>query len=236
VSGANAVYGGIARPAQVPLNGPTLSLRATKPISYEDDQLDGVESSSSLYDLNSLAPTIFSGGRSPSHDPPKDFGKKGGLRPDKQMPPELLADHTNSDPGEEVQHPGDFSRSGHAYVRELQDRERFNEEGGFSRLKVRSDAPKPNTPEPNTSNPRIEFSSDLPRIEFGPEQFAQALAFLKVMGNMATVVVRNRAVSEALSEAARFVPSSVQPELYTWGTVRPVGVASKPLPTLQLIG
>jgi hypothetical protein len=217
VNGVTSVYERIPQSLQVPASGSTISLRAKAPIPYaaEADQLDGAESFSSLYDIHSLQ-TVYSGGRSPSHDPPREFGKKNGLRQDRQMPPERLSPHhTDSAAAEEAQQPGaDFSSTGPAYAQEVAARAKFARGGGFSGIKIRTDAPKPNTSEASTSNPRVEFRTEKPKIEFGPEQFAQALTFLNVVGHVATVAWRGLAVPESFSGAARTASTNAQPRLY----------------------
>jgi hypothetical protein len=232
VNGIAAVDGGIARSVQGPSNGSTISLRAKAPIPYaaEPDQLDGAESSSTLYDFYSVSPTSFSGGRSPNHEPPRDFGKKNGLREDRQMPPERLSPHhTDSDAAKEAHHPGEFSRSGHPYVRELQDRQQFSDERGSSRLKVRSDAlsaEKPSAPSSSSANQRVEYSPEQPKIEF---RAGQALQMLLGRQPVAASAAR-RGVPEAFQEA----PSSVPPKLYAGGAGRVFGFTPKPSPTLQM--
>lgn len=225
VSGVSAVIGGIARPAQAPPYGSTISLVASKPFSLDLDELGEGGSSSSLYDRDSLTPVIVSGGRSSSQDPPKNFGKRNGLLPDRQMPPEPLhADHTDLAPSEEAQLPGaDFSSTGPSYARELADRAKFVRQGGLSRLGVRGGA----------QSPRADASTHVepePRIEEGSEQLAKALVLLDVMRHIAAVSFRSRAMPEA-----RSVPPEMQPRLYAMGPVRPLGIASKPPPTLKMV-
>jgi len=177
------------------------------------------------YNIDLITQANFGGGQPSKQDLPKRFGVNDrDLPPHKEIPKFIPEFEMGADPGEEAQHPGaDEFASGHAsYARNKKNQGEFHQQGGFSRLKVRTDATKASTENAVAAN-----LTESPRIDFTPEKDLQALARAMLQGVVPAPVGRQ---PSRLDDAP-----AVTPTFYSGGLDSVRGVAPRARPTLQMV-